>query len=147
MGRDSSILESRALVLTIKTTKVSGDRVLERARLELTTALALGGKVLPEQRVVDVAYMRTYRHVKTRRIQPEMTLRTSAVELERRLKEDLLLRRGGFRKTFLGCVQAVHVGLVVLGVVQLHDLARDMRFKSFVGIGEVRERVLRARQH
>ena len=132
--------------LTIKTTEVSGNGILQRACLELSTTLALRRKVLPEQRVIDVTYMRPRNALRLSE-HNNSNLRTSAVELERGLKKDLLLRRGCLRKALLSRVQTVHVGLVVLAVVQLHNLARDVRLERVVGVGEVRERVLRACQH
>jgi hypothetical protein len=56
--------------------------------------------------------------------------RTSAVELERRLQLDLLLGALGGGVRLLGGVQAGDVRLVVLAVVQLHDLCRDVRFEG-----------------
>ena len=35
-----------------------------------------------------------------------------------------------------GLVEVRHVGLVVLGVVQLHDLGRDVRLERIVGVGQ-----------
>lgn len=39
-------------------------------------------------------------------------------------------------------VQVVHVGGVMLAVVQLHDLCINMRFQSSIVIGQVRKGVL-----
>lgn len=68
---------------------------------------AAGRQVLPEQRVVDVA---------------------AAVELDgvlqRNLPGDVVGRRGG-RVRLERVVEVRHVGLVVLAVVQLHDLLGD----------------------
>lgn len=81
-----------------------------------TAALAVGGEVLPEERVVDVA---------------------ATVEVEERglrsgrLGVVLGLRLG---QSLDGGVEAVDVGLVVLGVVQLHDLARDGGLESGIVI-------------
>ena len=52
--------ESKGGVLTIETTKISGNGILKRARLKLSTTLALRRKVLPEQRMVDVTYVRPF---------------------------------------------------------------------------------------
>ncbi len=105
--------------------KVGDNRMLQRARCELTAALGLRREVLPEERVVDVA---------------------AAVELEGGLELDLLLGCCGFGVCLLGSVEAVHVCLVMLAVVQLHYLARDVRLKGLVraycqrGSGRERER-------
>lgn len=81
----------------------------------LTTAVLVGGcQVLPEQSVVDVS---------------------AAVEVEEgrdagglgRVALGLSLAKG-----LEGAVEAVDIGLVVLGVVQLHDLARDVRLECAV---------------
>ena len=53
-----------------------------------------------------------------------------AVELERGLEADALAWRGGLGVRVFSGVQAVHVRLVVLRVVQLHDLARDVRLEG-----------------
>lgn len=72
------------------------------------TALAVGGKVLPEEGVVEVA---TAVEVEQRRLGSG----SGAVTLGLGLGDGLD-----------GRVEAVDVGLVVLGVVKLHDLARDV---------------------
>ena len=79
-----------------------------------TTALAVGSKVLPEEGVVDV---------------------TTTVEVEKRSLSSSGL--GVALVVSLGegvgsVVEAGDVGLVVLGVVKLHDLTRDVRLKSAV---------------
>ena len=56
--------------------------------------------------------------------------RTTTVELERRLESDALLGVMRFGVRLFSGVEAVDVGLVVLRVVQRHDLLRDMGFKS-----------------
>ena len=87
---------------------------LERAVRLAAAVTAGGGQVLPEEAVVDVA---------------------AAVEVEergdgRRLGEVALAL--GLGDGLERAVEAVHVGLVVLGVVQLHDLARDVRLEGAV---------------
>lgn len=83
----------------------------------LTTAISAGrGKVLPEERVVDVA---------------------TAVEVDQGSLSSSLgivaLGVGIFDGLKSG-VEAVDVGLVVLGVVKLHDLGRDVGLKGAVVI-------------
>lgn len=95
------------------------------AHLEGSVGLAAavpagGGQVLPEEGVVDVA---------------------AAVEVEERgdaggLGEVALAL--GLGDGLEGAVEAVDIGLVVLGVVQLHDLARDVRLESAVVVCAVR---------
>ena len=91
--------------LTIDTPEVSFDLLLEGPRRELTTALALRGKVLPEERVIDV---------------------TAAIELESRLELDAVFGGVGLGIGLLGGVKAVDVGLMVLLVVKLHDLTGNV---------------------
>ena len=70
-----------------------------------------GGQVLPKERVVNV---------------------TTAVELDGTLQSNLSgnVRRAGCRSVGLECVvQVGDVGLVVLAVVQLHDLLGDARLQ------------------
>lgn len=55
---------------------------------------------------------------------------TTAVELERGLKLDLLLGALCLRVRLFGGVEAVDVRLVVLRVVELHNLARDVRLEG-----------------
>lgn len=81
-----------------------------------TTALAIGSKILPEERVVDVA---------------------ATVEVEQRgLSGGSLGIALGPRITqsFNGGIVASHVGLVVLGVVEFHDLTGNMRLEGSVVI-------------
>lgn len=73
-----------------------------------------GSKILPEKRVVDVA---------------------AAVEPNGRLEGNLLgdvVVRGGVCVRLEGDVQVVDIGLMVLAVVQLHDLGRDAGLESLV---------------
>lgn len=66
---------------------------------------------------------------------------TSAVELESRLERDALLGGARLRVCLLGGVEGVHVGLVVLLVVKLHDLLGDEGLEAIVGVWEVGENV------
>lgn len=81
----------------------------------LTTAISAGrGEVLPEERVVDVA---------------------TAVEVDQgSLSSSLgIVALGvGILDGLESSVEAVDVGLVVLGVVKLHDLCRDVGLKGAV---------------
>lgn len=99
--------------------RVEGAKVLidssQKLTLGLTTAaLAIGSKVLPEERVVNM---------------------TTAVEVDQRslgssgLGVVLVL---GLSEGVGSVVEAGDVGLVVLGVVKLHDLAGDVRLKSAI---------------
>ena len=60
--------------------------------------------------------------------------RTSAVELERRLEGYLFLDGLTFRVLLFSGIQAVNIRLMVLRVVQRHDLLGDMRLKSVVSV-------------
>lgn len=67
--------------------------------------------------------------------------RTTTVELDGGLKSDLGFGRGGRSVALLGGIQPVHIGLVVLFVVQLHDLLRDPGLQSVVLVGKRGERL------
>lgn len=62
--------------------------------------------------------------------------RTAAIELQRALQLDLLLHVRGLGVGLLGGVEPVDVRLVVLGMVQVHDLLRDVGFESLCRIYE-----------
>ena len=68
-------------------------------------------------------------------------LRTTAVELERRLESDALLWGGRFGVGGLCSVEGVDVGLVMFLVVKLHDLAGDVGLEAVVRIREIGESV------
>ena len=61
---------------------------------------------------------------------------TTAVEFEGSLESDALLWSGSFGIRSLCGVKCVYIGLMMFGVMKNHDLFRDMRFKSIVGIFE-----------
>lgn len=68
----------------------------------------------------------------------------STVELQSRLKSYLscdITPGQRFVVLLLG-VQVVHIGCVVLAVVQLHDLAGDVRLQGSIVLRQVREGVL-----
>lgn len=83
--------------------------------LRLATAVLVRGcQILPEKAVVQVA---------------------ATVEVEERRNASGLghVALGlGIADALERAVEAVHVGLVVLGVVELHDLARDVRLERAV---------------
>ena len=84
--------------------KVTVNGSAQLTTVELTATLRRRGKVLPEQRVVNVA---------------------TAVEVEASLKRDGLLHitlRKRLSRLGLEVVETVDVSLVVLGVVHFHDL-------------------------
>ena len=90
----------------------------------LTTTVLVGGcQVLPEQSVVDVS---------------------TAVEVEEGRECGGLGRVAlgyGIAKGLESAVEAVDVGLVVLGVVQLHDLARDVRLECAIVVCRERSQI------
>jgi len=118
---DSSGRVVHLLLHVIEVAEGGNDGLLERTVLQdASIALLLGcrgRKVLPEERVVDMA---------------------SAVKLKGSLECDALLRGGGLGVRRLSGVECVDVGLMVLLVVKLHDLPRDKGLKGIVGVGEVR---------
>lgn len=109
----------------VERTKITLDGLLEGTVLELSAALAGGSEVLPEERVVDV---------------------TTTVELDGALKLDLLaniVARDGRVVRLDGVVEVGDVELVVLGVVDGHDLLRDGGLERIVSVRELGESVLR----
>jgi hypothetical protein len=119
------------------------DRVQERTGLEFPASAACGSEVLPKERVVDMS---------------------TAVELNRRLERDLLTGRRGIagelaqgllslctikhsviqleatwdRARTYGVV-AIDIGLVMLFVVESHDLLGDVGLERIVRVREFRE--------
>jgi hypothetical protein len=112
-GRVELVLEG------IQTPVALVNRRRKLSRRRLTAALAGRREVLPEERVVDVA---------------------AAVEVDERLERDLLLDRldrGRSLRFFelrAEVVERGYVGVVVVLVVQLHDLAADGRLEGAVVI-------------
>jgi len=81
--------------------------------------LVLGGEVLPEEGVVDVP---------------------ATVEVDERLCGDLgldIVVVDGFLHLLVRGVVAGYVGVVVFGVVELHDFARDGGFESAVVVWDI----------
>ena len=96
-------------------------------------------KVPPEQGVINMSWsmaIRIFKKCITRSIE-----RTSTVELERSLESNSLLGSCGLGVRGLSSVQSVHVGLVVLGVVESHDLFRDVGLKGIIVVGKRRKSV------
>mmetsp|Transcript_22573 Transcript_22573/g.64946 ORF Transcript_22573/g.64946 Transcript_22573/m.64946 type:complete len:214 (+) Transcript_22573:291-932(+) len=110
------------LLHLLHTTKRLGDGGLEGAT-GLNRAAALGGQVLPEQGVVQMA---------------------AAVEFHRSLQSDdgrnVTGRYGGI-ELLKGGVEVGHVRVVVLGVVQSHGLGTNDGFEGIVVVGKVGKRV------
>lgn len=108
----------------VQSAKVTVNSVLEQTVAEFTTAVLLGGEVLPEQGVVDVS---------------------TAVKVDSLLEGD-----GGFDVLLVEClaellfsgVETVDVGLMVLGVVKLHDLGRNGGLECTIVVREVGKGVL-----
>ncbi len=86
-------------------------------------AAALGGEVRPESGVVDVP--------------TEVEREVLLVEVDRGQVAAL----AGVRELLERGVGAGHVGLVVLGVVELHDATRDVRLERTVVVAELRKGV------
>src|SRR5690606_4331996 len=100
------------------------ERVLDRlGDLTLRLAAAVGGEVVPEDRVVDVPA----------EIEREVLL------VQVHSSQVARLTRGG--QLVEGRVRAVHVRLVMLVVVELHDLAADVRLERAVVVGKVGQRI------
>lgn len=60
--------------------------------------------------------------------------RTTTVELEGSLESDALLGGRALRVCRLGSVEGVNIGLVVLGMVQSHDLLGNERLEGIVSV-------------
>ena len=76
-------------------------------------------------------------------IQHERTLvLTTTVELERSKEGNALTRRAGTPEGQLGSIEAIHVRLMMLGMVKSHDLFVDIRLQGVICVGEGRELVL-----
>lgn len=105
---------------------VEGPEVLldGRTELQVRPVAAVGRHVRPEHRVADVP--------------GEVEREVLLIEVHRR--ERVVGPRVG--ELFERGVGARHVALVVLGVVQLHDLAGDVRLERAVVVGQVRKRVV-----
>lgn len=103
---DGSSLGIHLLLEVLEAAKVSLDLVVEDTRGgNLDLSRAGGSKVLPEERVVNV---------------------TTTVELEGRLKGNSSLEVAssrGLLERLLSGVETVDVSLVVLGVVEIHNLS------------------------
>ena len=66
---------------------------------------------------------------------------TTAIELESSLESDALLWSGSFGVCSLCGVECIYIGLMMFGVVKNHNLFRNMRLESIVGIVEGRKNV------
>lgn len=109
----------------VERAKVTFDGLLEGTILKLSTALAGRSKVLPEERVVNVA---------------------TAVELDGALELNLLANVVARDGRVVGLDSVVEIGdvkLVVLGVVDGHDLLRDGGLELIVAVRELGKGVLR----
>jgi hypothetical protein len=122
---------------TLDTGKVAIERLLEAVEVSpvlldglgeltargLSSTLLLGGKVLPEETVVDVPSDYTFVSDKAPDFVDWARMRDlPSVELQQRLQVDLRLHVvacQGCRILLLRLVETVHIGLVVLGVVEL----------------------------
>jgi hypothetical protein len=76
-------------------------------------------------------------------------LRTTTVEFQGRLEGDAFLGGGRLGVRQLGSVEGVDVSLVVLIVMECHDLLRDVRLEAIVRVRQGREGVVtnRRRRH
>lgn len=121
------------------------DGLGQSARGRLTSASRLGRKVLPEEGVVDVAAYGT--RLETIVVRYRCSCRTS-MKVDQRLSRNLglnvasVLRLGHL---FRRCIQRGDVGVVVLGVVKLHDLAANGWLEFAIAVCGVRSVVSRYR--
>jgi hypothetical protein len=89
--------------------EVSNQSLLEGTIGELSTIFACWRKILPKEGMIDV---------------------TSSVEFQRGLQSNQVLGTSSLMQGILCRVQTIHVGLVVFGMVKLHDLLRDVWFEG-----------------
>jgi hypothetical protein len=125
------------LLESVQSTVLLLDSCLELTIWQLASTLLGRRKVQPEERVIDVAWQVTLMGQRRQcdylyRLIQRFTLTTS-VELDGRLRcngaLDVVLGEGVV-EGLLGVVEVSDVGVVVLGVVQLHDLSRDVGLQS-----------------
>lgn len=96
------------------------DGLAQSTRGRLAAALACGRQVLPEQAVIDVS---------------------SSVEIDQWLQSNLcldVLLLLGFGDLLAEVIERRYVGVVVVLVVQFHNLAGDGGFKRAIVVGKVR---------
>ena len=124
--RPAGALDAERRGLELGPVGVERTEVVVDGGLEVSGGLvaALGGQVLPEDRVVDV----------TTEVEREVLLQ--------QVDRVVGLTCASLVELLQGRVQAVDVVLVVLGVVQLHDLARDVRVQSAIVVGKFRKGVI-----
>jgi hypothetical protein len=122
----------KLLLERIDRAKVALKRGFQLAVFELAATLLGGREVPPEEGVVDVALGRSIRSAGEQANDDGGCWRdldhilTSAVELERGLESDPLARRRRLDVCLLCCVEASHVGLMVLRMMEHHDFGRDV---------------------
>ena len=121
--RPAGALQAERGGLELRAERVERTEVLVDRGSQLTGGLvaALGGEVLPEDRVVDV----------TTEMEREVLLQQVDVA------EGLLV--AGLLELLESLVDAGDVGRVVLGVVKLHDLARNVRIQCAVVVRQIRK--------
>jgi hypothetical protein len=73
------------------------------------------------------------------------SLRTTAVEFQGRLKGDAFPGGGGLGVGLLGSIEGVDVSLMMLPVMEFHDLLGDVRLETFVWVLQIGESVLSGR--
>ena len=66
---------------------------------------------------------------------------TTTIEFDGSLERDAFFWGGSLKILFLSSVEGIHVSLVVLGMVQRHDLLRNVGLEGIVGVGEGRKSV------
>ena len=122
---NSSCLGVELLLESLDRTEVAFDGSLEGTCFQLASLGVRRGKILPEQRMVDMAYAKLY----YRELKEETPL-TSTVELECGLQSNVIFRGRGLGVRFLSRVQTVDIGLMVLFVVKSHDFLANVRLES-----------------
>lgn len=114
------------LLELLQPTKLLLNSRLQLSIDQLSSALLLRRQIQPKQRVVDMP---------------------TAVKLDSRLASngslDIVLGKG-IGEGLLCSIEVVDVRVVVLGVVDLHDLSRNCWLKGIVVVGELGEGVLQA---
>ena len=142
---DSSSGGIKLLFHRIDRAKVAIDGVCERTWLEdATTASTMLGtmsswsKILPKERVVDMTWMLKIRI-------DEIAFRgipTATVEFVSSLERNPLARGCSRNQRLFSRVETVYIGLMMLLMMEGHNLLTDEGFESIIAVWELRKSLL-----
>lgn len=152
---DGSSLGSHLLLKVLKRSELLGDERLQLSIWKLASAFFCWSQVEPPEGVIDVTCSaqrksdRSYCVSFKGRTDVHDTLYalvlTTTIELDSSLRSngslDVILGKS-IGESFLCSIQVGDVGVVVLAMVQLHNLGSDVWLKSIVRVWQVWKRVL-----